>query len=293
MAPASTIVGEPFTFGITALNVYNRVNSAYTGIDTFGVTPGSGQFPFPYMFTLADDGIHQFPNGATIFSVGGQFIITHETPDNSIFGEQLITVDQASTTANVALTSGTEPSTYGQSLTFTATVAPQFSGTPTGTVTFFDGVTSLGTGTPGGGATWTLTTSALTARSHTITASYGGDANFQTSNSSGLTQDVTQAATTAALVASPIPFRFRQSLTFTASVTPSNPAPSTPTGSVMFMDGATTVCTATVDVSGHGSCQSNQFAMGRHAITAVYSGDASFVGSTSPATTFYRPARPR
>src|SRR5581483_10097589 len=217
-APASTIVGEPFTFGVSALNVYNRVFSGYTGTDVFG-TFGSGQFPFPYTFGLADNGTHQFPNGAIFFSAGQQYIISHESPNNSIFGvSQAITVSQASTTATLALTSGTTPSNYGQPLTFTATVSPQFSGTPTGTVTFFDGANSLGTGTPAGAGTWTFSTSALTPGSHTITASYGGDANFQSSPiSSGLTQDVNRTPTNVVIAVSPIPFRFRQSVTFTAT----------------------------------------------------------------------------
>jgi hypothetical protein len=293
-APSSTTVGQAFTFDVSALNVYNRVNAGYTGTDVFGVTPGAGQFPIPYTFGLADNGFHPFNNGAIITTAGSQYLISHESPNNSIFGvSQPITVSQATTTGTVALTAGTTPSTYGQSLTFTATISPQFSGTPTGTLTFFDGVNSLGPGTSSGGGAWTLSTSALAADSHTITASYGGDANFLSSNSSGLTQDVNQAATTAVVVASPIPFRFRQNVIFTATVTPSGPAPSPPTGSVTFKDGATALCTATVDGSGHASCQSNQFAMGLHVITAVYSGDGNFVAATSSATTFYRPARPR
>ncbi|HZR28001.1 MAG TPA: FG-GAP-like repeat-containing protein [Terriglobales bacterium] len=292
-APASTIVGEPFTFGVSALNVYNRVFSGYTGTDVFG-TFGSGQFPFPYTFGLADNGTHQFPNGAIFFSAGQQYIISHESPNNSIFGvSQAITVSQASTTATLALTSGTTPSNYGQPLTFTATVSPQFSGTPTGTVTFFDGANSLGTGTPAGAGTWTFSTSALTPGSHTITASYGGDANFQSSPiSSGLTQDVNRTPTNVVIAVSPIPFRFRQSVTFTATVTPSNSAPSAPTGSVTFRDGATVVCAASVDVSGHAACQTNQFAMGLHVITAVYAGDTNFAGNNSPSVTFYRSAKP-
>src|ERR1700730_5992408 len=47
------------------------------------------------------------------------------------------------TTSTTSLTSSLNPSIFGQSVTFTATVAPQFSGTPTGTVTFYDGTTTL------------------------------------------------------------------------------------------------------------------------------------------------------
>jgi hypothetical protein len=60
------------------------------------------------------------------------------------------TVNQATTTTTVA--SNLNPATFGQSVTFTVTVQPSVSGTPTGTVTLLDGTTSLGTSSlPSGG----------------------------------------------------------------------------------------------------------------------------------------------
>lgn len=85
----------------------------------------------------------------------------------------------------LALTTGGEPSTWGQSLTFTATVEPvaPASATPTGTVTFKDGGTpiagcidiALTTTTPIVAA---CTTSTLSVGDHTVTAAYGGDATY-------------------------------------------------------------------------------------------------------------------
>jgi hypothetical protein len=98
-------------------------------------------------------------------------------------------VNQANTTT--ALVSSLNPSVFGQSVTFTATVtavAPG-SGTPTGTVTFYDGSTKLGTGTLGGGVA-SFTTASLAVGSHSIKAVYGGDTNFKTSTSAILTQVV-------------------------------------------------------------------------------------------------------
>src|SRR6266581_2175518 len=99
------------------------------------------------------------------------------------------TVNKASTSTTVA--SSANPSVFGQSVTFTATVvvvAPG-AGSPSGTVTFLDGATALGSGTLSGG-TATFTTSALAIGSHSITASYGGDTNFNGSTSAVLTQTV-------------------------------------------------------------------------------------------------------
>ena len=87
------------------------------------------------------------------------------------------------------LISSLNPSALGQAVTFTATVTSSATGTPTGTVTFQDGASALGTGTLSGG-TATFTTSGLTAGTHSITAIYGGDANFAGSTSPVLTQTV-------------------------------------------------------------------------------------------------------
>ena len=67
--------------------------------------------------------------------------------------------------------------TYGQSLTFTATVTTAAAGTPTGSVEFYDGATDLGPAVLNGSGVATLTTSGLSVGSHAISAVYGGDAN--------------------------------------------------------------------------------------------------------------------
>ena len=103
--------------------------------------------------------------------------------------------------------SSANPSVFGESVTFTATVTANApgSGIPTGTVTFLDGSTTLGTGTLNGSGIATFSTSALTVGSHSITVVYGGDTDFTTSTSSALTQVVNQDATTSAVFPPPIP----------------------------------------------------------------------------------------
>ncbi|SEG96194.1 Ig-like domain (group 3), partial [Actinacidiphila yanglinensis] len=92
------------------------------------------------------------------------------------------TVNKANSTTT--LTSNPNPSTFGQAVILTSTVAiaPPGAGTPTGTVSFFDGATLLGTGTLGGG-TATLTTSTLAVGTHNLTAVYGGSTNINVSTS--------------------------------------------------------------------------------------------------------------
>ena len=95
-------------------------------------------------------------------------------------------VSKATTTTTLA--SSLNPSNVGQSVTFTASVTPQFSGTVTGPVTFYDGTTVLKTVSLSGG-TAKYTTSTLTSGAHSIAATYNGNASFSGSSAS-LTQTV-------------------------------------------------------------------------------------------------------
>ncbi|MGW3269814.1 Ig-like domain repeat protein, partial [Streptomyces sp. NPDC001056] len=191
------------------------------------------------------------------------------------------TVTQAATTTG--LTSAPDPSVFGEAKTLTATVTavPPGSGTPTGTVDFFDGATLLGTGTLVGG-TATLTTSALGVGSHSLTAVYSGDAEFTGSTSPVDVQTVTQAATTTGLTSAPDPSVFGEAKTLTATVTAVPPGSGTPTGTVDFFDGATLLGTGTL-IAGTATLTTSSLAVGSHSLTAVYSGDAEFTGSASPA----------
>jgi hypothetical protein len=84
-------------------------------------------------------------------------------------------------TPTTTLVSSLNPSTHGQLVTFTATVTPPYSGTPTGTVTFLDnGVAKKSSTLSGGTATWT--TSTLTVGMHPITATYNGSSSFNSSS---------------------------------------------------------------------------------------------------------------
>jgi Pro-kumamolisin, activation domain/Bacterial Ig-like domain (group 3) len=102
------------------------------------------------------------------------------------------------------LTSSQSPAFSGVSVTFTATVTTTGANAPTGTVTFNDGTTALGTGTlstVSGSQVATFATSSLTVGTHSITAVYGGDANNAGSTSSVLSQVI--AATTFTFVSTP------------------------------------------------------------------------------------------
>ena len=109
--------------------------------------------------------------------------------------DTLIPTNQTAIQTTVTVSS-TGTLTYGQTITLNAAVSSvSGSGSPTGTVTFYDGTVTLGTGTVSGGAA-TFQTSAFIAGNHTITASYGGDNNFAGSTSAPTNLSIGQAALT-------------------------------------------------------------------------------------------------
>jgi len=180
-------------------------------------------------------------------------------------------VSLAKTNTSTSLSSSANPSTYGSSVTFTATVTP--SAAP-GTVTFKDGSTTLGTGTLSSGKA-TLSKSTLTAGSHSITASYGGDTNNNSSTSSALTQTVNKANSTVTLSSSVNPSTYNSSVKFTVTVTPA-----TCTGTVTFNDSSTTVGTSTLS-SGKATFSTSTLTAGSHSITASYPSNSNCNSSTS------------
>ena len=111
--------------------------------------------------------------------------VTRANPP-SIGAFEASNVKVASTTA---LASGTNPSTSGQSVIFTATASGS-SGTATGTVTFKDGTTAICSGVALASGQAQCSTSSLSAGTHSMTAEYSGDSVYFASTSSALSQVV-------------------------------------------------------------------------------------------------------
>ncbi|QIY59999.1 Ig-like domain repeat protein [Streptomyces sp. RPA4-5] len=200
-------------------------------------------------------------------------------------GTDTQTVNLASTTTAVSTTP--DPSVVGQSVTFSATVAPVApgAGTPTGTVTFVatDGVTTVTlTGTLSGGTTSVTTNGLVTAGVYVVTATYSGDADF-TGSTGADTQTVTQASTTTALSSSPDPSVVGQPVTFTATVAPVAPGAGTPTGVVTFVITGGPTLAGTLS-GGTATVSTNALGVGTFPVTATYSGDLNFTGSSGSDT---------
>jgi hypothetical protein len=229
---------------------------------------------------------------ATVTMVGGQAAYTtkYTTPAThtitatysgdtnnagSVSSALVEQVNRGVPTKTVLVTSGS-PSFVGNPVTFTATVTPSHGTIPDGElVTFFDGTVAIGTGSTASGVA-TFTTSSLTAKTHTIKATYPGDTIFQSSTGS-VTQVVEKYPTTTSLTSSLNPSQFGQAVTFTAQVTSTGPAP---TGKVKFLDGTTGIGSATLS-GGVAKLTKSTLAVGTHPITAEYLSDAFSAKSTS------------
>jgi uncharacterized repeat protein (TIGR03803 family) len=178
--------------------------------------------------------------------------------------------------SSTAIASSLNPSMVGQEVTFTATVTVTTNGSPTGTVTFKSGTTVLGN-VPLTGNIASLSTSALTAGAHSIKAVYSGDGTFKGSTSPTLKQVVNKYSSSTAAVSSLNPSTVGQEVTFTATVTTSG----SPTGTVTFKYGTTVLGTGSL-TGNTASLSTSSLAAGSYNVNAVYSGDGTFKGSTSP-----------
>jgi hypothetical protein len=183
----------------------------------------------------------------------------------------------ASTTALVSLAN---PSVFGEPVTLRATVSGT-GATPTGTVTFSEGGTSIGSAAVNGAGQASITISTLSRATHSIVATYGGDASFGTSASAALSQQVTRAATTVTLISSSQPATVGSSVTFTATVTANAPGAGTPAGNVTFREGAATLGSGTLDAAGVVTMTTSTLALGTHTIRADYAGNTSYNASSS------------
>ena len=219
------------------------------------------------------------PAAGTVLAAGVQTLSVTFTPTdtadyNNATATVSLTVNLAPVT--VVLTSSATSIPAGSPFTLTATVQSTIAGTLSGIVTFSDGASVLGTASLVNGVA-TLPTALLILGSHTLTASYAGNTQFQGGISNPLVVNVTAGLTTTVLSASPNPAVIGTTVTFTATV---SSLAGTPTGSVSFYDGATLIGTGTL-ASGVATYSTNTLTGGSHNIVATYVATPSFATSTS------------
>jgi hypothetical protein len=242
----------------------------YSGSGTSGASLGST----PPIASGTYSVVASFP-GSTDYSA------VQSTPVTFVIGQA---------TATISLASSGGSAVYGQSVTFVATVSAA-STTPTGTVTFFDGATPLGTVALSTVGQASLTTTNLPVGTQSITATYNRTTDFLGVNSGATTELVSKADTEIVLVPKPVLKKKKiVSVGLTAEIEPVPPGGGDPTGVVTFeilkktkkTVKVTTLGTAPV-IGGDATLTLNTSKVLKKAITILYGGDASF--SSSPATT--------
>jgi N-acetylneuraminic acid mutarotase len=306
----STVLNSAETYGPQTTTSTSTSASSSANPSVFGqsvtltatVTPTSGSGTPTGNVTFSDGatslGTSSLSGGQATFTtssltLGGHTIAAAYGGDTNFAassGTVTQTVNQAAT--GTAISSSPNPAVSGQPVTFTATVSPlpPGSGTPTGTVTFTDGATTLGTAALNGSGQAMLTVPSLSPGSHSIAGQYSGDNNFGSSSSAaggggGFTQTVSRASTTTTVNSSVNASILNQLVTFTAHVSVVSPGSGTPTGSVTFLDGSTTLGTVALNASGSATFTTSSLAVNAHSITAAYTGDSNFSGSASATMT--------
>jgi hypothetical protein len=184
-------------------------------------------------------------------------------------------VKPAPLTSTTALQTSLATATPGAAITLTASV---FGTNPTGSVSFAANGNALGTEALVNG-TATLATSFANAGSYTVTATYAGDSNNTGSTSSPVGVTITPVTSATTLQATPSAGNVNGQITFKASVSGDSP-----TGSVSFSAGSTSLGTATL-TNGVASLQTSFAAAGSYVTTATYQGDQNNAASTSSAVT--------
>jgi hypothetical protein len=265
---------QPVTFTATMAGQFGGATSGsvtfYSGSTALGnATAFSGQAVF-----------------STTFAATGSFSISaiysgdsnNATSTSSVLSESVTRIPTSAT-----ISSGLNPSNYGQAVTFTATItfAP---GTPPSNETVnFKEITSggeiqLGT-SPLTGNTAVFSISTLSMGTHNIKVQYVGDKLFMNSHSVTVAQVINKAATSTSLRTSLTPSLYGQSVTFTATVTGGTNAP---TGKVTFKRGLNALGTATLS-GGSAALTTSTLNAGSATVTATYAGDSYNSTSTSPA----------
>lgn len=277
-APDAAVFGQTVTLNVT-------VDAA---------APGSGTPSGSVRFTAGttDLGTATLQNGAasittSALAVGSDAVTVSYGGDDaftSSTGKTTVTVSPAATTTTVS--ADPTSAVFGQQVTLDAqvsVVAPG-AGALTGTVTFTDGSTVLGTATVDASGLATLTTTTLPLGQRQLSANYAGTSDLAASSAaSPITVTVAPADTSTRLNIDPDAAVSGQRVKLTAHVAPVAPASGTPTGAVVFTNGTSTLGTADVDTSGAATLTTSALPVGANQITAGYQGDASFHPSAASA----------
>jgi hypothetical protein len=190
-----------------------------------------------------------------------------------------VVVTVSATPTNTSVTPSATSATTGTVITFTANVGSN-STTPFGGVTFYDGVTPLGTNSLHSDGTCTFSTASLAAGTHNITATFSANATFAASTSTISTITINPAAIglTPTAVAMVEAMQGNQSVLMAYVVAPYG----VPAGWITFLDGGAVLGTAETDPEGVSSLAVPPLTTGTHSLFAAFATGSRFAPSVSP-----------
>ncbi len=282
-SPNPSALGQSVTFTVTVTTGSGTLTGTVSLSDTFNGTTTTLASALPVSASGNTSATATF--STSTLAVGLHSITATYTPGTSdVHTGSTSAVDTQSVAegTGVTLVSSANPSTVGQSVTFTATVSSSAGGVnPTGTVYFYDGFSLLGSQAINASYVATFTTSALTNGMHSITAQFqpSADTQLQSSTSPVLSQDV-QAAATIAVVSSLNPSTYGTAVTLTVTITFTSTF--APTGMVTFLSNGVSVGTGTIS-AGKATLLISSLPVGTDSVTATYAGDNYNSAATSPA----------
>jgi hypothetical protein len=287
----------PFTSGPYGSFIYIRadvVGQSGNGTATGTVvikdngTPITGN-PFP----LNSQGNTATPNGIFTLGAGQHTITATYSGDASFVAGAPASTSIMVTPAPTTLSLGPLPTTIGIGGTFElmATLSGTSCGNPaTGTVAIFSNATQITTANLAsvvnsstcmlsGGVSLSINT--LPLGTNTITAKYSGDSNYASSTAAGAAPVDVEIPTVVSLQSSPGTISQFQSVTFTATITPSQSGPA-PTGTVRFASNLLTaaLCSTTVS-AGQAQCTTTALPAGLQTISAFYTGDTNYLSNSA------------
>ena len=273
MAPATASNSQPITLSATVKPVPAGAIPSGT-VTFFNDTTQLGQA------TLDANGTATLP--ATTFAVGSYDLYATYSGDTKFVAanaaDQTLVVETATA---VTITSSAPTSLPGAPVTFTATLSGG-SGTsqPSGSVRFMDGNAFLGTANLDTSGVATCATSTLALGPHSITVMYAGDSNFAAITSAPFIETIALGSTATSLTASAATASVGTSIVFTATV--SSPA-GTPSGTVTFVEGSSTLGTATLNGSGVATFTTSALGITTHQIVAQFAATSTYSASVSAA----------
>jgi hypothetical protein len=242
----------------------NSAGTIHTSL-TQAIAPGS---TVQVRFRIGADGAF----GSTGWDIDNMaFTGVVETPFGTLVADTGCAVATSTT-----VSPSSNPSPAGSSLTLYATVNSGAGAPNSGTVTFLDAGSPIGTGPVTAGSAQ-FSTSSLTPGSHTISARFEGITGYLPSTSPTFVQTIGRIATATSVNVSVSRSFFSRPVTLTATVTGTT---GTPTGSVTFYDGVNTLGTVGL-TAGSSTLTTSALVTGSHGITATYFGNATYAGSVS------------